>query len=992
MANIDELTKKIDELISVIKNIGNTPNGYQLDEEDIRKKFEIETRGMDKRTKEYKKMYEEMELALEMHRKNMQRIQDENNQKQIEEQEKTLAELEKRIKNHGKNKIQLLNEEFKREKEILIAAGKDTTELEKEYAEKRNEILKSSLIDGNKTVFEELNERFEKEYELYKEAGKDTYELEKAYNKKRKELFLKQSQQLVSSIQSLVSIGEKQLKEVQDTWGVADHAAHQYGRTIGLNSKRIAELRKETVSWMSDNDISKKYNIGIDEMFKVMGEYNKGLGRAVSLSHASLESMSALKNVMGEASAIKFTADLDKFGIDVKAAAEIQENIINSARTKGLVLENLSENVLSNMDLVQQYTFEDGVEGFTRMAEKATAIKWDMKQTAAFAEKVNNVEGAIKTGAQLSVLGGPFAQFSNPMGMLYESLNDMEGLQDRMFAMFSKLGSWNTEKGMLDISVFNKQRIKAAASAMGLDYGQVLTNVQAQARRNKVLEDIEYLNFDNNTRELIANTAQLDSGGSSYITYKGEDIKVSDIDKRNDKDKILEFLKTQANSQAEDIKTIAQNTLSANEMIEAIHKEFVVDRADFFESIGVSKSGMAAMAESLMYINYGLEKIQMLIQVLTTMQAVSSSFSGFRGGFKGRGRGAFGLFGKMGSKSAASFARATSVKGASTVAGKIGRGALKGVGGIAKGISSPIGMLAAFGGGYLMDRQADRLMANGNYDDAAKVQKGSSALTWASTGAMIGGAILPGWGHVIGGVLGGVAGWLSGGKEAEKAKLEAERTKQEQDAVLRERDKLREKGIILSDVYTSSELLNIQGGRATIGDELKEKIINNDGEHTFMSIPANKFANGGPLNGFITGPSHEEGGIKFINKATGQINEMEGNEYVMNSNAALQHRPLLDYLNYTVSPRTFADGGSLMGSFENISKNNEKIGFFGVGGDINMKGGIQVSLVGGESFNIKTNDLTRDPGFIRSIRDEIIKEINLTHDKSFKKDNYYRKF
>ena len=69
MANIDELTKKIDELISVIKNIGNTPNGYQLDEEDIRKKFEIETRGMDKRTKEYKKLYEEMELALEMHKK-----------------------------------------------------------------------------------------------------------------------------------------------------------------------------------------------------------------------------------------------------------------------------------------------------------------------------------------------------------------------------------------------------------------------------------------------------------------------------------------------------------------------------------------------------------------------------------------------------------------------------------------------------------------------------------------------------------------------------------------------------------------------------------------------------------------------------------------------------------------------------------------------------------------------------------------------------------
>lgn len=941
MANIDELIKKIDELINVI----NTQKKEKTPEEK-------------------------------------------------EEEKKN--EIIETIKKSNKTELELIKERQEEELKLFSEGSKDYKALLEKHNEEirgiQEKIIKKSLANENQTIFEKLRERFEQEKKEYEEAQIDTLELEKAYNKKRRELLLNQSQQLVSSIQSLVNIGEKQLKEVQDTWGVADHAAHQYGRTIGLNSKRIAELRKETVSWMSDNDISKKYNIGVDEMFKVMGEYNKSLGRAVSLSHTSLESMSALRNVMGEASAIKFTANLDKFGIDVKAAAEIQENIINSARTKGLVLENLSENVLSNMDLVQQYTFEDGVEGFTRMAEKATAIKWDMKQTAAFAEKVNNVEGAIKTGAQLSVLGGPFAQFSNPMGMLYESLNDMEGLQDRMFAMFSKLGSWDSEKGMLDISVFNKQRIKAAASAMGLDYSQVLTNVQAQARRNKVLEDIEYLNFDNNTRELIANTAQLDSGGSSYITYKGEDIKVSDIDKRNDKDKILEFLKTQASSQAEDIKTIAQNTLSANEMIEAIHKEFVVDRADFFESIGVSKSGMAAVAESLMYINYGLEKIQMLIQILTTMQAVSSSISGFRGAFGGKGRGTIGILGRMGSKSATSFAKATRVGAASTVAGKIGRGALKGVGGVAKGLGSPLGMLAAFGGGYLMNRQADRLIANGNYDDAAKVQKGSNALTWASTGAMMAGAIIPGWGHVIGGALGGIAGWLSGGKEAEKARLEAERTKQEQEAVLRERDKLREKGIILSDIYTSSELLNIQNGRATIGNELKEKIINNDGEHTFMSIPANKFANGGPLNGFITGPSHEEGGIKFMNKATGQINEMEGNEYVMNSNAALQHRPLLDYLNYTVSPRTFSDGGSLMGSFENVSKNNENRGFFGIGGDINMKGGIQVSLIGGESFNIKTSDLTRDPGFIRSIRDEIIKEINLTHDKSFKKDNYYRKF
>ena len=557
MANIDELTKKIDELISVIKNIGNTPNGYQMDEDDIRKKFELETQGMDKRTREYKNLYEKMEFELELHKKNMQRIQEENHKKQIEEQEKTLEELEKRIKNHGKNKIQLLNEEFEKEKEILKAAGKDTTELEKEYVDKRNEILKSSLVEGNKAVFEELNERFQKEYELYKEAGEDTYEIEKAYNKKRRELAVKQAGQIYSAIKNIVKAGEEQINDIAETWGVTNQAAHDYGKTVGLTANKIEKLHAATISWMSDNNISKQFNIGADEMFKIMGSYNKELNRAVALTNETKLNLVSMRNVMGDEQAIKFTTNLDKFGLDVDASKELVQSIAGDARRSGIVLTNLTQSVADNLHLAQQYTFEDGIEGLVRMAEKAAAVKWNMQQTAAFAEKVNNVEGAIKTGAQLSVLGGPFAQFSNPMGMLYESLNDMEGLQDRVFAMFGNLGQWNKEKGMLDISTFDKQRIRAASSAMGLNYSDVINNVQSQARRNVVESQIKNLGLDSETTELIKNTAQIDrETGKAYVMYNNEKIFANDIRNRDDSAKILRELAIQANSKDEDLKDI----------------------------------------------------------------------------------------------------------------------------------------------------------------------------------------------------------------------------------------------------------------------------------------------------------------------------------------------------------------------------------------------------------------------------------------------------
>ena len=979
MTNIDELTKKIDELINVIKNNGNMPNGYQLDEEDIRKKFEIETRGMDKRTKGYKKMYEEMELALEMHRKNMQRIQEENNEKQKKEQDKTLKDLEDRIKKHGKNKIQLLKEEFEKEKEILRAAGKDTTELEKEYNDKRNEILKSSLIDGNKTVFEELNERFEREYELYKEAGKDTYELEKAYNKKRRENFLKQSQQLVGAISNIVNLGEKQLKEIEDTWGKADHAAHQYGRTVGFNSRQIEKMRKDTVSWMSDNDISDFYNIGVDEMFKMYGEYNKAIGRSVGLTHASLENMIQLKNVMGEAASIKFLGSLDNFGIDADSANDIFENVIDGARKKGLVIEGLSENILNNFDLAQQYTFENGIEGFTRMAEKATAIKWNMQQTAAFAEKVSTVEGAVKTGAQLSVLGGPFAQFSNPMGMLYESLNDLEGLQDRIFEMFGNLGSWNQEKGMLDISVFNKQRIKAAASAMGLNYSDVIKTVNQQARRNHISDAIEGLDLDKRTEELVKNLGQIDSNGQAYITYNNPDnnrepekITISELNNREDKAAILDFLTVQANREAENLKEIAHNTLSANELIEGLHKGLITDKADFFEGL-VSKESMVAMAKSVMWSKEILGRIEMILQMMTAFQAIGNSFGGFRGA--------------AGSKSVAGGKAAARGKGAS--------GTAKNMSGIKTsiGVGGTIAAVSSYAGGYLMNKQAERLMENGNYEDAKNVLKGGSALTGFGHGFTLGMMTGNPFVALATGLIGGVAGWVTGGSEAEeaqKAKEEAEKAKKAAEFRRKLSEYFAVRGVTLNSNYSDDELEEIAKGSDNMDQTLYHNIKVVD-PSLYYQIPPGKIEmkNGGLLNG----PSHAQGGIKVGNTGV----EVEGGEYVVNKRATMENYDLLETINSYGSEYKMSTGGIMPTPIEKnlkteilSSHNKQHMGFDDL--TINMGGGMEISLLGGDRQHIDSKELLNNPNFISGIRDEIIKQINFTMDKGYNKEKYYKKW
>lgn len=922
--------------------------------------------------------------------------------------ETTLKNIENRTDEFGKTTTQIIRKNFEEQKKFIEENVKDEKRrnelllgIQKEFDKKMIDQFKKTLAGENQTVFEKLNERFAEEIQLYEKGSEEAIAIQKAYNRKRAKLFLDQSQQLVSAISNLVNAGEAQLKEIEETWGVTNQAAHDYGKAVGLNADQIRRMHDEQISWMSDNDITKQFNIGADEMFKLMGSYNQQLGRAVALTNEAKINLVSMRNVIGEEQAIKFTTNLDKFGLDVDATKDLVEGIVGDARRSGIVLSNLTQNVADNLYLAQQYTFEDGIEGLVRMAEKATAVKWNMEQTAAFAEKVNNVEGAIKTGAQLSVLGGPFAQFSNPMGMLYESLNDMEGLQDRMFAMFGSLGEWNQEKGMLDISAFDKQRIRAAASAMGLNYGEVINNVNQQARRNVVMDQIKGYGLDENTTELIANTAQIDrETGRAYVMYNDEKVFANEIGGRGDKNKILEYLQTQANSSDENLRDIAHNTLGAKEMIEAVEKEFVTDRADFFRSIGISKEGVAETHEKIMYAKYGLDKVnQVLSVILGVVQAIAavSAFRGMFGGGAGSGLGA-GARGTAGGVGMNTVAKNTSTLGRmKNGLSKTWQSTKTGMGNFMRngGAAMTVAVGSHIGAGY-MEAQADRLREKGLYDDADKVNVGAGALSGLGTGAALGatiGSVIPVIGTVVGGIVGGIIGGISGAIGGEKENTVYEMQRKRDEATKKEEEKLNEAvaskknefyfktGLQLKGDYTPEfieSLMNGKSGLSTVAQNLLYS--NGDGEVWEQMRP--RYAKGGVL----IGPTHAEGGMNVINNQTGEIiAEVEGNEGIVPKNIMEKFGTVDNLINNAMKPLQ-PMGETLQVEHANNTSINSSLN---VGGsaNVNVGGSIQLSMPGGQTYKIAD-----DPAAMRMIGDNVMRHIMTANQQIFNKSEFYRKW
>ena len=377
------------------------------------------------------------------------------------------------------------------------------------------------------------------------------------------------------------------LRDFNEPWAQASKAASQYAKSVGLAKNGMDALRKSTIDNMVKNHIGINYNVSTDELLKLQENYTKAVGRNVRLSNADQENMAAMKAIIGEGKTTEFATQFENFGLSMSSTAEHMGKMFADASKAGISFEKYSDNVKQNISIAQNYTFKDGLKGLESMAKKATAIKMDMQMVANLAQKVSTVEGAIDVGAKLQVLGGPFAQAADPLGMLNEGLNDIEGLQDRVTRMIGQLGSFDKSTGEVKVSAFNKRRVAAAAEAMGMDYGKLMESVNANARRGEVEKQLSASasasKLDDNMKELIKNNAEF-KNGKAGVSINGE---WKSIDELGNGD--YEALVAETQDQAADVKDIAKNLRSLVDKRQGVIKQRDANQAQLSEKLKIGE-------------------------------------------------------------------------------------------------------------------------------------------------------------------------------------------------------------------------------------------------------------------------------------------------------------------------------------------------------------------------------------------------------------------
>lgn len=478
------------------------------------------------------------------------------------------------------------DENIEREKRALKTAIQ-RVETQKELLDATYQFSKE--IDENGDTLEKLTKEYKKSLDLNKENTRVSNENSRILKEQTKELeeHNKKWDKRINTVKNywnlakgVFNVGKKELLN----WSKYDEAVSKVGRTFYNNNSQNVAYRKQMYDTASE--LSRRYGVTYEELTKYQQGYATETGRAVQLSKDNYGSIAAISKQIGEENAIGYLSEVDKLGISIEDATDQISSLMNVSKKTGVTAAKASQNFTKNLKLAQSYTFRNGVDGIEKMTVLSTKLRLDMDSIARIADNISTPEGAIESAAKLQVLGGSFANLSNPIALLNEGLNDMEGLTERIVKMFSGKGVFNTKTGQVDIGSMDKTFIKRAAEALGADANEMLNLAYQRVRQNAISKQISVgAGFDDETKSLIESIAQFNKKtGQFEVTYT--DQYGEQVTKEVRRLTALEAkqIKPQQN-QEQNIRDIAASTQSMNDILKGMAEEWNIKRASFIEPV-----------------------------------------------------------------------------------------------------------------------------------------------------------------------------------------------------------------------------------------------------------------------------------------------------------------------------------------------------------------------------------------------------------------------
>jgi hypothetical protein len=282
---------------------------------------------------------------------------------------------------------------------------------------------------------------------------------------------------------------------------------------VGMQGELSKGLRDEMVAAYP---ATLRLGYGIDQLSSMMTTMMGETGRFNLISQGTIEQAAkTARAFVGDLSEMgKVFSQFEKVGLGAADASTAIDKAGISSLSLGLNSKKTTTELRDNISKLNEYGFQNGVQGLNRMVQKSNEFRMSMNSVFQIADKVFSPESALELSANLQVLGGAIGDFNDPLKLMYMATNNVEGLQDALIGAAGSLTTYNQEQGRFEITGVNLRKAKAMAQELGISYEELAKGAIAASERSAAASALmtNGLIMDDKEKEFLTNLSQMKEG------------------------------------------------------------------------------------------------------------------------------------------------------------------------------------------------------------------------------------------------------------------------------------------------------------------------------------------------------------------------------------------------------------------------------------------------------------------------------------------------
>ena len=284
----------------------------------------------------------------------------------------------------------------------------------------------------------------------------------------------------------------------------------------------------------------------IKDVSEIIGQVAIASRRNVIATAEEVEQLYAINKVLGLGAETLSNSFLD-VGLSIETIPETLEKSMNYVQSIGGNAKTVIGDVQKNMEQMNRYQFEGGVQGLTKMAARASMLRFEMKETFALAEKVLDPEGAIEVAGAFQRLGVAAGNLVDPFQLMNMSINDPSGLQDSLADIAKQFTEFDAETKTFKINPQGVLTLREMEKAAGLSAGSLSKMGLAASELDQRLSAVDAAGLKIATEEdkqYLANILKLKDGKYTVTLESGEAKQLADL-QQEDFNRLIEAQKNQ---------------------------------------------------------------------------------------------------------------------------------------------------------------------------------------------------------------------------------------------------------------------------------------------------------------------------------------------------------------------------------------------------------------------------------------------------------------